>query len=264
MDRAEKRAGGTTEERAAQIKGAQAVGRAVEVLCAVAKCQRNGATLSKIVSVTALSRSTAFRLLHYLADARLLRFDEQQRRYYVGPLAYELGLAARGQSELTAHWMNRMENVALETGLTTYLVARSGLDGVCLATTDPLSAIPSVPCLTGLRMPLGIGAASLAILSSLSDMEIDAIIAAHGFRLRTYSCGRITPEVLRRHVKMTRIRGYAFSQNIVTKGMLAIAVRIPGDSEQPDLALGVSSAATKMSDAEQFRIAETIQDILLN
>jgi hypothetical protein len=35
-----------------RISGAQAVGRAIEVLCAVAKCQRSGATLAKMTSVT--------------------------------------------------------------------------------------------------------------------------------------------------------------------------------------------------------------------
>ena len=50
------------------------------------KMPPGGATLAKITSVTELSRSTAFRLLHYLADARLLDFDKRRRCYYVGPL----------------------------------------------------------------------------------------------------------------------------------------------------------------------------------
>ena len=76
-----------------RTEGAQAVGRAVEILRAVARCQRSGATLAKVMSVTTLSRSTSFRLLRYLTEERLLQFHEEDRTYFIGPLAYELGLA---------------------------------------------------------------------------------------------------------------------------------------------------------------------------
>jgi DNA-binding IclR family transcriptional regulator len=247
-----------------RIEGAQAVGRAIEVLCAVAKCQRSGATLAKIMSVTALSRSTAFRLLHYLAEARLLDFDERQRCYYVGPLTYELGLAARGHADLVANWRDRMELISAKTGLTTYLVARSDMEGVCLATAHGPSVIRSVPLMVGQRLPLGIGAGSLAILSSLPDIEVDTIIAAHGPKLRMYSGGRLTPKVLRQYVETTRTKGYAFSQNNLATGVLAVGVRIPGDDELTQLAVGVSAVATHMSEAEQAQIAKTIRKIIYN
>ena len=126
----------------------------------MAKFQRGGATLAKITGATELSRSTAFRLLHYLADARLLEFDKRRRCYYVGPLTYELGLAARGQADLVANWKDRMELVCAKTGLTTYLVVRSDMEGVCLATAHGPSVIRSVPLMVGQRLPLGIGAGS--------------------------------------------------------------------------------------------------------
>ena len=245
-----------------RIKGAQAVGRAIEVLCAVAKCQRTGATLAKIMSVTALSRSTAFRLLHYLADARLLEFDERQRCYYVGPLAYELGLAARGQAELVANWKDRLERISAKTGLTTYLVARSDIEGVCLATAHGPSVIRSVPLMVGQRLPLGIGAGSLAILSSLPDAEVDMIIGAHGPKLRMSSGGRLTPKVLRQHVETTRAKGYAFSQNNLATGVLAVGVRIPSDDGLTQLAIGVSAVARRMSDSEQAYLGKVIRAMI--
>ncbi len=245
-----------------RISGAQAVGRAIEVLCAVAKFQRGGATLAKITGATELSRSTAFRLLHYLADARLLEFDKRRRCYYVGPLTYELGLAARGQADLVANWKDRMELVCAKTGLTTYLVVRSDMEGVCLATAHGPSVIRSVPLMVGQRLPLGIGAGSLAILSSLPDVEVDAVIAAHGPTLRAYSNGRVTPKVLRQYVEETRTQGYAFSQNMLATGVLAIGVAIPSDGSLTQLAVGVSAVATHMSQSEQAQIARMIRKII--
>jgi DNA-binding IclR family transcriptional regulator len=218
--------------------------------------------LAKIINETGFSRSTAFRLLHYLADVRLLEFDEARRCYFVGPLAYELGLAARGQAELVAHWKHPMERISEENALTTYLVARSDMEGVCLATVHGASVIRSVPLMVGQRLPLGIGAGSLAILSSLPDTEVDTIIETLGPKLRTYLGGRLTPKLLRHYVDTTRTNGYAFSQNNLAVGVVAVGVRIPADDELTQLAIGVSAAAPHMSRAEQIQITRTIRKII--
>lgn len=242
-----------------RTEGAQAVGRAVEILRAVARCQRTGANLSKIMSITTLSRSTAFRLLRYLTEERLLDFDEQQRFYYLGPLAYELGLAARGQADLVAKWREHVERIAAKTGLTCYLVARSDAEIVCLAVAHGPSIVRAVTLDVGQRLPLGIGAGSLTILSSLPDDEVDAIIASHGPKLRMYDSGRLSPRVLRQRVEMTRAKGYAFSQNSVATGVVGVGVLVPRGNELTQLALSVSSVGGQMDGTERARLAEIIR-----
>jgi DNA-binding IclR family transcriptional regulator len=248
-----------TKDTRARTEGAQSVGRAVEILRAVARCQRSGATLSNIISVTELSRSTAFRLLRYLTEERLLEFDDRQRSYYLGPLAYELGLAARGQADLVAKWKDRIERLAAKTGLTAYLVARSDTEIVCLATAHGPSVVRAVTLVAGQRLPLGIGAGSLAILSSLPDDEVDSVIASHGPKLRMYGGGRLTPKILRQRVETTRTKGYALSQDSVAKGVLGIGVAIPRDGELTQLAVSLSLVATHLDAAEQTHIAKTIR-----
>src|SRR5262245_32403639 len=106
-------------------EGTQVLSRAIEVLRAVARIQRSGPTLAAITRATGLSRSTAFRIVHFLAQERLLDYDEAHGSYYLGPLTFELGLAARGQADLIARWQDRVEQVSRTTGMTAYLVARS-------------------------------------------------------------------------------------------------------------------------------------------
>jgi DNA-binding IclR family transcriptional regulator len=217
--------------------------------------------LSKIMSVTDLSRSTAFRLLRYLSEERLLEFDERERSYYLGPLAYELGLAARGRADLVADWRECLERIAAKTGLTTYLVARSDMEIVCLAVVHGSSVVRAVTLDVGQRLPLGIGAGSLAILSSLPDAEVDAILAANNAKLRMYGGGRLAPKILKQRVELTRAKGYAFSQDSVAKGVVGVGTLVSRASELTQLAVSVSSAADHMDVAERARMADTIRKI---
>jgi len=68
--------------------GAQAIRRAMDVVRAVAQMQRTGATLSRVVKATGLNRSTVFRILRSLTEERMLRYDERERHYYLGLLAF--------------------------------------------------------------------------------------------------------------------------------------------------------------------------------
>jgi DNA-binding IclR family transcriptional regulator len=221
-----------------------------------------GATLSTIMSTTQLSRSTAFRLLRYLTEERMLDFDEQRKAYRLGSLAYEFGLAARGQADIVAAWRDRIDRIAAKTGLTTYLVARSDTEIVCLATAQGQRIVRAVPMEVGQRLPLGIGGGSLAILSSLPDEEVGAILASHGPKLRLYGEGRVTPRVLWQRVETARARGYALSQDSVAKGVIGIGVLIPRDSGLTQLAVSVSIVAAELDKAEQTQIAKTIQKII--
>ena len=88
------------------------------------------------------------------------------------------------------------------------------------------------------------------------------MIAAHGPKLRVYSNGRVTPKVLRQYVEATRDQGYAFSQNMLATGVLAIGVTVPSEGSLTQLAVGVSAVAPHMSQGEQAQIAKTIRKII--
>jgi DNA-binding IclR family transcriptional regulator len=244
-----------------KTEGAQAIGRAVEVLRVVARIQRSGATLANISRATNLSRSTAFRILRSLTEERLLEFDAEVHRYYVGPLAYELGLAARGRTDLVSAWRERIDRVALSTGLTTYLLARSDSEAVCLATAQSSAVIRAVPLVVGQRLPLGVGAGSLAILSSLDDAEVEEILAANAHKLTIYGGGGLTPAILRQRIDYARDAGYAFSQDSVAPGLVGVGIVVSPPGALQQLALSGSMPATHLDRTEQARLAATIREI---
>ena len=242
--------------------GAQAIRRAVEVLRAVAQIQRSGANLSRVALATGLSTSTAFRILRSLSEERLLRYDPGSRAYSVGPLAYELGLAASSDEQVQARWHAAINEIARTTNLTTYLMARSDKDAVCLLCAQGSTALRAVPMDVGQRLPLGVGAGSLAILSSLPDEEIAAILAAERSRLELFPGGKARPEKILERVALTRRQGFAFSDGIVATGALGVGVAIPPHDGLTQLAISASAVAGTVTLPHLKKIASLIGAVI--
>lgn len=241
-------------DAAPQISGAQSIRRAVDLLRAVATMQRQGANLAALARLTQLNRSTAFRILRSLCEEGLLEFDEPSSCYTIGRLAYELGLAARDGAQLVAPWRDVLARVQRSTGMTTYLVARSDLEVVCLAIVQGSGAVRAVPLEVGERLPLGVGGGSLAILSGFDDEEVAAVLNANAKRLALYGDGQLTAAEITRRVEAARKNGYAQSRNAVVSGVVGLGMCVAEKRGLAQLAISISIPNASLSAAEEARL----------
>ncbi|WP_368671456.1 helix-turn-helix domain-containing protein, partial [Corallococcus exiguus] len=129
----------------------------------LARNPQTGSTLREVSESMALSRSTAHRILKCLVDEQLVAQSDDAKRYTVGELTAELGLAAAGRTMSILRWRPIVESVAMETGVTTYLMGRSGNESICLDKAEGSSVIRVIPVEVGQRRPLGVGAGSTAL-----------------------------------------------------------------------------------------------------
>lgn len=238
--------------------GAQAIRRAIDVVRLVAQIQRSGANLSRVAGAAGLSTSTAFRILQALTEERLLRYDHAERCYYVGPLAFELGLAASAETRVPTRWRDAVDRIARETRLTTYLMARSDRDAVCLLCAQGTTALRAMPMEVGQRLPLGVGAGSLAILATLDDSEVQRIVTAQALRLELFPDGKARPERILKAVEITRREGFAVSSGVVASGTIGVGVVLPPGQGLTQLALSVSAVASTINPTELGKIASVI------
>jgi len=244
------------------IQGTQVLARSVDVLRIVAQIQRMGATLAAITHASGLNRTTAFRIVHFLAQERLLQYDAESGYYSIGPLAFELGLAARGQTDLIERWQPRVNEISKLTGMTCYLTVRSDAEAVCISTAEGSSILRAVPLLVGQRLPLGVGAGSLALLSSLEDDEVRSIMELNRSRLGLLGDGHLTSEILWKRIELARERGYAVSQNSVANGVIGIGRTIPDTGMLMRLAISVSAPASQMKSDHHDSIARAISGVI--
>jgi DNA-binding IclR family transcriptional regulator len=240
------------------VGGAQAVRRAIDVVRAVAQFQRSGANLKRIAVATGLSNSTAFRILRSLTEERMLRYDVDERCYHMGSLAFELGLATHAEAAIQDEWRETAISVARQTRLTTYVMARSDNEAVCLLCEQGSMAIRAVPMDVGQRLPLGIGAGSLAILAALDDDEVTRIVASHDSRLDLFPGRRRESQRILERVAATRENGFAQSSGTVATGLSGIGVSVPAGRRLLRLAVSVSAAVDRIAPSEARQMASII------
>lgn len=230
----------------------------MDVVRAVAQFQRTGGTLSRVANATGLSTSTTHRILRALTEERLLRYDEAGRSYFLGLLAFELGLATLAESQVQPYWRETIAQIARQSRLTTYLMARSDCEAVCLLCAQGSTYIRAMPIEVGQRLPLGIGAGSLAILATMDDEEIEHVMASNGLRLQLFPREGSQADAIMDRVRTARREGFAVSSGTVASGLVGVGLPVLPRRGLLQLAISVSAVADVMDPGEARTIAVQI------
>jgi DNA-binding IclR family transcriptional regulator len=227
---------------------AQTVGRAIHLLRLVASSQARHLRLIDIAQMAALDKSTAHRLLQRLVQERMLVRGAGLRGYRLGPLLYELGLAALPETNLREMSQARLRDLAQATGDMAFLVVRSGFETVCLDRIAGNFAIQTMTQGVGDRHPLGVGAGGLAILAALTDSELKIVTKAVAPQLGHY---RLTEKVLRERIEATRERGHAVDEGSAALDVTALGRAIRDRTGSPVGAVFVASIKSRMVESRQ-------------
>jgi DNA-binding IclR family transcriptional regulator len=233
--------------------GAQTIRRAIRALKLVATQPAPGMRLVDIAEQMQLERPTAHRLLKALTAEGMLTQHPESRRYSLGSLLFELGLAASHQFNLRDICEPALARLAEQTCDTAFLFVRSGNDAVCIARkqgTYPIQT-PAVP--VGARQPLGVNAGGLALLSALPLAEVTQIIDAIAPRLSIY--GELDAEQMLEHWDRAREVGYALIGNRAVPGVTAMGLPVMSAAGLPIAAVTVAATSARMTAA---RISEIL------
>lgn len=236
---------------AARGSSAQTVGRAIQLLRLVASSRVRHLRLVDLADMAALDKSTAHRLLQRLVQERMLVRDAGQRGYRLGPLLYELGLAALPASNVREIAQSALQVLARDTGDMAFLVLRSGFESVCLSRIAGNYAIQTMTQGVGDRHPLGVGAGGLAILAALSEVEQNIVVKAIAPQMRRY---RLSEKLVRSRIEATRRNGLAIDDGAASAEVTALGRAIRDRSGRPVAAVFVASIRSRMIDSRQREI----------
>lgn len=224
--------------------GAQTIRRAIRALKLVATQSASGIRLVDFAEQMQLERPTAHRLLKALTAEGMLTQHPESRRYSLGSLLFELGLAASHQFNLRDICQPVLNALAEQTGDTAFLFVRSGNDAVCISIrqgTYPIQT-PAVP--VGGRQPLGVNAGGLALLSALPFAEVRQVIEAIEPRLSIY--GDLDGVQIMEHWTRATEVGYALIGNRAVPGVTAIGLPIMSAAGLPIAAVTVAATSSRM------------------
>src|SRR3954464_12324244 len=146
----------TTEMKAT---GTQLLDRAVAILNHLGEVGRDGARVSDIAEAFGLNMSTAHRIITGLERHRYIERDEATKRYRLGLALFALGAKAADGTGLRKLCRPALMRIASETGDTVFLMARSGLNVVCVDRQEGTYVLDSLTGHVGGQIPMGVGPA---------------------------------------------------------------------------------------------------------
>jgi len=249
----------TTKSRpvAEPRSGTQSIERAAVLVRAIAARSRTGLRLAEVVQHSHLERSTARRILKCLVDEGFVMQEEKTRRYFLGPLVLELGMAAAPQFNLVDLCRPSLHRIAEQTGDTVFLVVRSGYDCVCIDRVEGSFPIKALTLDVGTRRPLGAGAGGVALLMPLPDKAVDVIVSANAVRLAAYN--KLIVPALSKMMQRSRKLGYALNDNHITPGATSVGLPIRDRFGTPFAAISVGAISSRLSPARQSEVVAILR-----
>jgi len=227
----------------AQEQKSAVVARVGALLRAVGACEPRGASTTELGRAAGLARPTAHRLLTALVAEGLIDRDAQTGRWSLGPELYLLGAGAANRYDIIDQARDIVTRLARETGESAYLSARRGDETVCLLSEEGSFPLRSHVLHIGIRFPLGVASAGLAILSHLPTRDVDDYFTRVDLESRW---GASHSEALvRARITATRTTGYAVNPALIVEGSWGIGAAVFDQGGRPSWALSLTGVETR-------------------
>jgi DNA-binding IclR family transcriptional regulator len=232
--------------------GTQAVARAASLLREIALCETGEGSLAELAERLGLERPTAFRILRRLIHEGLVEQNPANKAYGLGPLLFELGLAAKPPMQLQGLASEALTHLAQESGDTAFAIIPSGMDSVCLDRQEGSYPVKALMMNIGRRRPLGIGAGSLALLSAMPEARAEQILDHNAVRIRQQ--GETDARHLRSVVAQGRADGFVARAPVDSPEILSLGVAVLNPYGTPVMSLSIS--------ALKFRIEPRLDELV--
>lgn len=198
----------------------QSVDRALRIL----ECFTMGKSelvLSEIAQMTALSKSTVFRLLATMAGNGYIKQDRATQKYSLGFKLFRLGAVVVGDLNLRRAALPFMKQLCNEISETIVLNIVEGDQRVCIEIVESPEIIRNF-VKVGQRNNLCVGASGRAMLAYLPEAEIRNIIA-EAEKMGILPMGAA---LLKKELEHIRQQGFTFVSDSRIQGSFSIAAPI--------------------------------------
>lgn len=238
--------------------GSRTLRRGLQVLDAIVACGHQGARVVDLCRAVGLERATVHRLLATLCETGYV-VAQGRFRYVSGP-RMGAGTQPDHMPNLAVRLQPVLERISAACGDATFAIVREGALSHCIARQVGSHPVQVLVIQVGTRQPLGVGAAGLALLSALSDGQVDAIVAANAAELPSY--GGMTPERMRLLIRATRERGWSVIGNHASRNVLAVGMAVSNIQGVPVAGISVASTLDRMPRQRQQLVAREIRQAI--
>lgn len=203
-----------------------AKGNAIDKVCSIFSLlsERSPLRLSEITRETGLNRVTALRILDALRANDFIQRSGNPPHYSFGPEVAAMTAAISPLTGLREIVRPSLIRLATLSGDVALLSIRSSLESICVDRVSGDYPINAHYLETGTRRPLGVSAASMALLAWLPPAEQDAIVEISASRVDAFP--GLNREVLMEHIEIAQKKGYVIMLDVVVDRLGGMAAPI--------------------------------------
>jgi DNA-binding IclR family transcriptional regulator len=203
-----------------------------------------------------LPRPTAHRLLNSLCAEGLVERSEATGVWHLGPECFLLGAAATTRHEITPPARAAVLRIARETGESAFLSIRRGNETVCVLREDGSFPIRSHVLHEGIRFPLGVASAGLALLAFLSEREREEYLSVA--ELTSQYGDQHSTAALRERITATRKLGYSVNPGLIVPGSWGLGAAVFDVRGEPRWALSITGIEARLSRPRQRDLGDLL------
>ncbi|WP_425562044.1 IclR family transcriptional regulator [Microbacterium kribbense] len=241
----------------ATVPGAQAIARAASLLRLVTASGADGVTTSDLARGADLTRPTAHRLLTALRREGLVDQEEHTGRWMPGPELFLMGSVAAARYDITEIARDIVRSLAVRTEESAFLSVRRGDETVCLVNEEGSFPIRSFVLREGVRFPLGVASAGLAILAFQQPHDVDAYFERHPELPERWGAAH-GEQRLRRRLAETKERGYSINPGLIVAGSYGIGAAVFTREGHPQWALSLNGVEFRFTPERMPELGRTL------
>ncbi|RWI99727.1 helix-turn-helix domain-containing protein [Mesorhizobium sp.] len=223
--------------------------RALDILLTLGEADADGLPLGEIANRVGEAKPAVHRSLASLIQKGFAEPAGRHGHYRLGPAITMLGRRQARLEPLIARHRPGMTEFARRTGYTVYMMVQAGVDAIC---AEMVSRSPQQQLWLGLggRVPMGVAAGSVALLSMLPAAEYKQLIEANTERyIRHPSIQHVDATVVLAQVREAQRRGYATNMGYYHPGEGGIGLPVPSKSpHEMNVAISFTLALEIMTD----------------
>lgn len=237
--------------------GTQVVTRVALLLRSVAAAP-GGASTAQTAAATGLTRSTTHRLLRALAREGLLDQDPASGTWFPGPELLVLGRVASARFDVVETARPFVRSLAARTGESAFLSVRRGDESVCLLAEEGSFPVRSHVLHEGIRFPLGVASAGLALLAFAAPGDAEDFLRRHpdlGARFPGHE-----ESGLRRRVREAQRRGFAVNPGLLVQGSWGLSAPVFDGRGEATWAMSLTGIQPRLSGPRQRELGTLLLD----
>lgn len=241
---------------AMRTRSAPAVERALTLLEVLAESRR-GYTLSELVRLLRLPKSTTHCLLLTLERRGYLHRNEQTGRYMFGLKVLDLANMALSRIELRERAAPHLHALMQETGLTVHMAVLDRGEAVLVEKVEPPGLLRLATWI-GKRMDMHCTGVGKALLAYLPEREVERLIRERGLPCHNENT-IASPKRLREELARIRERGYSFDDEEDEIGLRCLGAPIFDHTGRVVASISVAGTIAQITRENMGVLAEAVK-----